>query len=115
MCVGVCVCVCLFFFFQAEDGVRDRLVTGVQTCALPISWNFLWFNDFIRGAKPGGGPKNPREMETHLRKTLSHILLMTFISLNSLIKVLAAELNNQELEKKSKEILNSLFKEKRES
>ena len=26
----------LNFFFQAEDGIRDRLVTGVQTCALPI-------------------------------------------------------------------------------
>src|SRR5574340_1337786 len=26
-----------FFFFQAEDGIRDLLVTGVQTCALPIS------------------------------------------------------------------------------
>src|SRR5437868_7669075 len=26
------------FFFQAEDGIRDRNVTGVQTCALPISW-----------------------------------------------------------------------------
>src|SRR5207249_5970778 len=27
-----------FFFFQAEDGIRDRNVTGVQTCALPISY-----------------------------------------------------------------------------
>src|SRR2546425_3855620 len=27
----------LVFFFQAEDGIRDKLVTGVQTCALPIS------------------------------------------------------------------------------
>src|SRR5690554_8171497 len=27
----------LFFFFQAEDGIRDADVTGVQTCALPIS------------------------------------------------------------------------------
>src|SRR5437867_4962696 len=26
----------VFFFFQAEDGIRDRTVTGVQTCALPI-------------------------------------------------------------------------------
>src|SRR5437867_11533813 len=26
----------MFFFFQAEDGIRDRTVTGVQTCALPI-------------------------------------------------------------------------------
>src|SRR5437763_2323677 len=27
----------IFFFFQAEDGIRDTSVTGVQTCALPIS------------------------------------------------------------------------------
>src|SRR5438034_6377603 len=27
---------CFFFFFQAEDGIRDHCVTGVQTCALPI-------------------------------------------------------------------------------
>src|SRR2546422_6434401 len=27
---------CCFFFFQAEDGIRDVAVTGVQTCALPI-------------------------------------------------------------------------------
>src|SRR6266568_5486072 len=27
---------CFFFFFQAEDGIRDGTVTGVQTCALPI-------------------------------------------------------------------------------
>src|SRR5687767_15177134 len=35
-----------FFFFQAEDGIRDKLVTGVQTCALPIS--------------PGSGPDGAR-------------------------------------------------------
>src|SRR2546421_9269869 len=29
--------VCVIFFFQAEDGIRDLIVTGVQTCALPIS------------------------------------------------------------------------------
>src|SRR5437762_9798808 len=28
---------CILFFFQAEDGIRDTSVTGVQTCALPIS------------------------------------------------------------------------------
>src|SRR5207244_9351161 len=31
------------FFFQAEDGIRDDLVTGVQTCALPICSIFSWF------------------------------------------------------------------------
>src|SRR5438105_12371961 len=37
------------FFFQAEDGIRDPLVTGVQTCALPISRR----NPDARGAAPG--------------------------------------------------------------
>src|SRR5258708_10620453 len=32
------VCDVSVFFFQAEDGIRDDLVTGVQTCALPISF-----------------------------------------------------------------------------
>src|SRR5256885_5279233 len=30
----------MFFFFQAEDGIRDYKVTGVQTCALPISGQY---------------------------------------------------------------------------
>src|ERR1022692_4407823 len=34
--LDMCV-VYVFFFFQAEDGIRDYKVTGVQTCALPIS------------------------------------------------------------------------------
>src|SRR5207249_5313214 len=38
-------------FFQAEDGIRDRNVTGVQTCALPISSGPLFYVD--REAQPG--------------------------------------------------------------
>src|SRR5688572_32492395 len=34
---GRCALVFSSFFFQAEDGIRDLTVTGVQTCALPIS------------------------------------------------------------------------------
>src|SRR5260370_23589151 len=37
MCTHTVDCVFFFFFFQAEDGIRDSSVTGVQTCALPIS------------------------------------------------------------------------------
>src|SRR2546427_4435149 len=33
-----------FFFFQAEDGIRDLTVTGVQTCALPI---YRWIKNFV--------------------------------------------------------------------
>ena len=32
---------CFVFFFQAEDGIRDRDVTGVQTCALPNLSSYL--------------------------------------------------------------------------
>ena len=47
VCVdGVLVVLLFCFFFQAEDGIRDRDVTGVQTCALPI---FLQ-----RGGHPDG-------------------------------------------------------------
>src|SRR3989440_969080 len=35
--VGYHISSVFFFFFQAEDGIRDLIVTGVQTCALPIS------------------------------------------------------------------------------
>src|SRR3712207_4209124 len=51
------------FFFQAEDGIRDIGVTGVQTCALPIfintGWNKLWAKDNARYVKscPGIGVK----------------------------------------------------------
>src|SRR2546430_4852903 len=36
--IRILVVYLFFFFFQAEDGIRDLTVTGVQTCALPISW-----------------------------------------------------------------------------
>src|SRR2546421_5417769 len=36
---------CLFFFFQAEDGIRYLIVTGVQTCALPISAGYTFDGD----------------------------------------------------------------------
>src|SRR2546430_12419870 len=43
-----------FFFFQAEDGIRDLTVTGVQTCALPISSPASAF------ARPSSGPARSR-------------------------------------------------------
>src|SRR2546430_11126940 len=51
--------VVVFFFFQAEDGIRDLTVTGVQTCALPISLEWRpYVRDGIlewnRGFEEGG-------------------------------------------------------------
>src|SRR5256885_13220924 len=45
-----------YFFFQAEDGIRDYKVTGVQTCALPI-WRGLL--QAVRGRRRGGGGQRP--------------------------------------------------------
>src|SRR5437870_6579254 len=63
----------VFFFFQAEDGIRDGHVTGVQTCALPIyvpKGSDLWCRRQLRGKAAslilclsvldGGSPKDPR-------------------------------------------------------
>src|SRR5206468_5553606 len=45
-----------FFFFQAEDGIRDLIVTGVQTCALPISAG----SSRAPTKRPTAGPSGPR-------------------------------------------------------
>src|SRR5690606_16797284 len=43
----------VFFFFQAEDGIRDFHVTGVQTCALPISLPGDWQGrEVVLGLRP---------------------------------------------------------------
>src|SRR2546430_3424429 len=56
---SVC-CSYFFFFFQAEDGIRDLTVTGVQTCALPIFGTALAFglgvpDQYITGLALLGG------------------------------------------------------------
>src|SRR2546430_4140776 len=43
--------VVLFFFFQAEDGIRDLTVTGVQTCALPICSSMTFHFEIYREAE----------------------------------------------------------------
>src|SRR5437762_12517914 len=47
------------FFFQAEDGIRDTSVTGVQTCALPISGHLIYDHDFW--SPDSGGRAGERE------------------------------------------------------
>src|SRR2546430_3961580 len=61
---------CLFFFFQAEDGIRVLTVTGVQTCALPISWGrgtgtSRWAGSGSSDRRGCGGWRGPRRSEEH--------------------------------------------------
>src|SRR5205807_6866308 len=54
-----CAYLCFIFFFQAEDGIRDYKVTGVQTCALPIL-NPSDFGSPRTNSLPGPGwPSSP--------------------------------------------------------
>src|SRR3989440_5057672 len=59
----------IFFFFQAEDGIRDLIVTGVQTCALPIS-----------GVKPGAATADLIE-DVLTRITLPGALFLTVVAM----------------------------------
>src|SRR5436305_11334075 len=68
------------FFFQAEDGIRDADVTGVQTCALPIYWRTRsrWFNANAF-ANPGVGQYGnaPRTIDSaryQFRKNIDFVL-----------------------------------------
>src|SRR5207253_6958968 len=75
----------LFFFFQAEDGIRDGHVTGVQTCALPIFKEAgdpivlvgttraeLGGSEYLRLRKAGGGAV-PTVDPSSLRVSLDHL------------------------------------------
>src|SRR5437867_5112441 len=71
----------VFFFFQAEDGIRDRTVTGVQTCALPI-WLRL-HHGLHHGVLPGNrrldagrraAPGRPRARDGRERRAAGRVL-----------------------------------------
>src|SRR3984893_13313691 len=74
-----------FVFFQAEDGIRDGHVTGVQTCALPISITVastnvttrMWFSMARSGALPHGLARLNRRFKT----PVNALFLQTAISI----------------------------------
>src|SRR2546430_8663203 len=74
-----------FFFFQAEDGIRDLTVTGVQTCALPISLRrkiaFRVAPPGIKAVVPGtriAGDALPDRKSTRLNSSHSQISYAVF-------------------------------------
>src|SRR5207245_6745834 len=78
---------CAFFFFQAEDGIRDATVTGVQTCALPIFRDRLALIRDV-GLTTGDTLAFSKAVRTHLDR----FLLEDGISLNSQEKSALADI-----------------------
>src|SRR5689334_24444332 len=85
---------CLFFFFfQAEDGIRDGTVTGVQTCALPI---FHALDDWLGWTLMGFAvPGAQALLDAFVTATLSFVVF-TFGSLLVAIQVASAQLRSEE-------------------
>src|SRR5256885_5368670 len=76
MFLNSCIVIYYFFFFQAEDGIRDYKVTGVQTCALPICratrrrTGSTAFRCRLQGCpRVGGRDRLPLARRTHWRSS----------------------------------------------
>src|SRR2546429_7114549 len=65
-----------FFFFQAEDGIRDVAVTGVQTCALPI-YRSLMSLSYRLGIFYRRVTSNPARSVTHRREDNNRVRFLT--------------------------------------
>src|SRR5947209_18024670 len=81
----------LFVFFQAEDGIRDIGVTGVQTCALPISGRLAGFEvPQVDSGRSAAHPQNRSEerrvgKECRFRWSPSHLKKKGDVYTNSLL------------------------------
>src|SRR5206468_4958764 len=76
------------FFFQAEDGIRDLIVTGVQTCALPISL-FAGGHCLITGA--------PGLAKTLLVKSIAQIFHLKFQRIQFTPDLMPADITGTEI------------------
>src|SRR5688500_20088397 len=68
MPLAVALFILIFFFFQAEDGIRDYKVTGVQTCALPIYWvrrEQVQRVELLHGRAPAKARQRGHRLELH--------------------------------------------------
>src|SRR5256884_6097109 len=73
---------CMCFFFQAEDGIRDVAVTGVQTCALPIffalqSFGLVWYYYYKPCPTKRKHPKSDERELRELRRLSSYVRLLS--------------------------------------
>src|SRR2546426_8918046 len=100
-----------FFFFQAEDGIRDYKVTGVQTCALPIS--------FLPGSwpvRPASGPPRVAALRSALRRSgVADALERTDLQGAGFVPVPRSEEHTSELQSPCNLVCRLLLEKKKKS
>src|SRR5574344_2553204 len=86
--------ICCFFFFQAEDGIRDDLVTGVQTCALPIYLSYIGDSELGQNVNIGAGTITANY--NHFTKQKQRTIIYDGVSIGSNSVIVApAEIGEQ--------------------
>src|SRR5258708_34549279 len=88
-----CMWMGVVFFFQAEDGIRDDLVTGVQTCALPISQKPLKIPDTTKK----GAFASLRRLTPFVKPYRAQMVLMTLSALGATLVGVAVPLVTRQL------------------
>src|SRR5688572_31326330 len=97
------VVVSIFFFFQAEDGIRDLTVTGVQTCALPIYSQTREHSSFLESRRQAArargvrGRRRVKRSEEHTSELQSQSNLVCRLLLEKKKKILRQGLDSHEL------------------
>src|SRR2546427_9066608 len=106
--------VLIFFFFQAEDGIRDLTVTGVQTCALPISvrgtpqtWAWSW-----RRASWGTAAR-PRPASTRARAPVTWLHSCQATGCSGRPAITRSEEHTSELQSQSNLVCRLLLEKKK--
>src|SRR5256885_6916916 len=74
---------CIVFFFQAEDGIRDYKVTGVQTCALPIFRNLDGLGRVERRHLNLAAERGGREVHRNLAEQVQAVAAKKLVLLRS--------------------------------
>src|SRR2546422_10309375 len=100
-------CRLLFFFFQAEDGIRDVAVTGVQTCALPILLRGVAGRQ-ARAALADTGGEAPRALRGLVGRRRREVVLLVLGLLHgpdreSVVEGKSGDLGGRRIIKKKKE------------
>src|SRR5689334_24569317 len=102
-----------FFFFQAEDGIRDGTVTGVQTCALPISLSRILSYSRACALSASSLKAKPRVMSRVICSAPTFEVMMMIVLRKSTFRPLRSEEHTSELQSQFHLVCRLLLEKKK--